>query len=81
MMGAGNYFVEICEGDFDGDGYVDDSDLAVFAADFGRIDCAVGPACDGDLNDDADCDGLDLGIFIDDFGRNDCPVPVSESSD
>jgi hypothetical protein len=49
-FGAGNYFVEICEGDFDGDGYVDDSDLAVFAADFGRIDCAVGPACDGDLN-------------------------------
>ena len=28
-----------CEGDFDGDSDVDGSDLAVFAADFGRTDC------------------------------------------
>jgi len=28
-----------CEGDFDDDGDVDGSDLAVFAADFGRTDC------------------------------------------
>jgi len=28
-----------CPGDFDGDGDVDGSDLAVFAADFGRTDC------------------------------------------
>ena len=28
-----------CEGDFDGDGDVDGSDLAVFAADFGKTDC------------------------------------------
>ena len=32
-------FGDICEGDFDGD--VDGSDLAVFAADFGRTDCPV----------------------------------------
>lgn len=31
-----------CEGDFDKDGDVDGSDLAVFAADFGRTDC---PPC------------------------------------
>ena len=30
-----------CEGDFDRDGDVDGSDLAVFAADFGRTDCEV----------------------------------------
>ena len=29
----------LCEGDFDGDGDVDGSDLAIFAADFGRTDC------------------------------------------
>jgi hypothetical protein len=29
----------VCEGDFDEDGDVDGSDLAVFAADFGRTDC------------------------------------------
>ena len=28
-----------CPGDFDGDGDVDGSDLAVFASDFGRTDC------------------------------------------
>ena len=28
-----------CEGNFDTDGDVDGSDLAVFAADFGRTDC------------------------------------------
>ena len=34
-----------CEGDFDCDGDVDGTDLAVFAADFGRTDCAPnGPA-------------------------------------
>ena len=31
--------VDVCEGDFDHDGDVDGSDLAVFAADFGRTDC------------------------------------------
>ena len=34
-------FIEPCEGDFDGDGDVDGSDLAVFAADFGRTDCPI----------------------------------------
>lgn len=29
-----------CEGDFEGDGDVDGTDLAIFAADFGRTDCA-----------------------------------------
>ena len=32
-----------CEGDFDNDGDVDGSDLSVFAADFGRTDCDLGP--------------------------------------
>ena len=31
-----------CKGDFDGDGDVDGSDLAAFAANFGRTDC---PSC------------------------------------
>lgn len=33
------YAADACEGDFDCDGDVDGSDLAVFAADFGRTDC------------------------------------------
>ena len=65
--------VEMCEGDFDRDGDVDGSDLAVFAADFGRSDCAGN--CEGDFDDDGDVDGSDLAVFAADYGRTDCPVP------
>jgi hypothetical protein len=63
----------LCEGDFDSDGDVDGSDLAVFAADFGRTDCDSGPACEGDFEPDGDVDGSDLAVFAADFGRTDCP--------
>ena len=49
------------------------SDLAVFAADFGRTDCAIGSSCEGDFNNDGDVDGSDLAVFAADFGRTDCP--------
>ncbi|OEU78069.1 MAG: hypothetical protein BA865_11755 [Desulfobacterales bacterium S5133MH4] len=32
-------FLNTCEGDFDNDGDVDGSDLAIFAADFGNTNC------------------------------------------
>ena len=63
----------ICEGDFDEDGDVDGSDLSVFAADFGRTDCATGDGCEGDFDKDDDVDGSDLAVFAADFGRTDCP--------
>ena len=66
-------FVEPCEGDFNSDGDVDGSDLAVFAADFGRTDCSSGPPCEGDFDSDGDVDGSDLAVFAGDFGRTDCP--------
>jgi hypothetical protein len=62
-----------CEGDFDNDGDVDGSDLAVLAADFGRTDCSTGDPCGGDFNHDGDVDGSDLAVFAADFGRTDCP--------
>ena len=62
-----------CEGDFDHDGDVDGSDLALFAADFGRTDCASGPECEGDFDHDNDVDGSDPAVFAADFGRTDCP--------
>ncbi len=65
--------VPACEGDFDGDGDVDGSDLAVFSEDFGRTDCSTGPICEGDFDDDGDVDGTDLAVFSQDFGRTDCP--------
>ena len=62
---------EDCEGNFDGDTDVDGSDLAVFAADFGRTDCSVD--CNGDFEPDGDVDEQDLAVFAADFGRTDCP--------
>ena len=61
-----------CEGDFDCDGDVDGSDLALFAAHFGRTDCTSGAPCKGDFYDDGDVDGSDLAVFAADFGRADC---------
>lgn len=36
---AGKYGSNLCEGDFDYNGKVDVSDLAIFATEFGRTDC------------------------------------------
>ena len=63
---------EVCEGDFEPDGDVDGSDLAVFAADFGRTNCSGD--CEGDFDTDGDVDGSDLATFAADFGRTNCPV-------
>ena len=62
-----------CEGDFDDDGDVDGSDLAIFAADFGRTNCGSAPPCEGDFDGDNDVDGSDLAVFAADFGKTDCP--------
>jgi predicted outer membrane repeat protein len=72
-IGVDEYAILPCEGNFDADGDVDGSDLAVFAADFGRMDCAAEPPCEGDFNGDNDVDGSDLAVFAADFGRTDCP--------
>lgn len=50
---------------------MDGSDLAIFAADFGRTDCVED--CEGDFDSDGDVDGSDLAVFAADFGRTDCP--------
>ena len=58
-----------CEGDFDGDGDVDGSDLAVFSADFGRTDCSPDNPCKGNFDHDGDVDDSDLVVFAEDFGK------------
>ncbi|MDL1982891.1 MAG: right-handed parallel beta-helix repeat-containing protein [Deltaproteobacteria bacterium] len=68
-----NYDFSACEGDFDLDGDVDGSDLAVFAADFGRTDCDTGEKCEGNFDCDNDVVGSDLAVFAANFGRTDCP--------
>jgi hypothetical protein len=62
-----------CPGDFHGDGDVDGSDLAVFAADFDITDCATDDPCEGDFEKDNDVDDGDLSVFAADYGRTDCP--------
>jgi hypothetical protein len=62
-----------CPGDFDGDRDVDGSDMAVFAADYGRTNCNMGDPCEGDFDVDGDVDSNDLAIFATDFGKTDCP--------
>ena len=64
--------IPVCEGDFDNDFDVDGSDLAIFAADFGRTDCSGD--CEGDFDGDGDVDGSDLAVFAADFGRTECPL-------
>lgn len=51
----------ICEGDFNNDGDVDGSDLALFAADFGRTNCIGGIVpCPCDIDSDCDVDDVDI---------------------
>ena len=73
---ANSQFMIVCAGDFDGDGDVDGSDLAVFASDFGQTDCCDpgADACGGDFNGDCDVDGSDLAVFEANFGETACPV-------
>ena len=61
-----------CPGDFDHDGDVDGTDLAVFSRDFGRTDC--NSDCMADFDSDGDVDGTDLSVFSKNFGRTDCPT-------
>ena len=62
-----------CEGDYDRDGNIDGTDLAIAVADFGRTDCLDTGGCEGDMDSDGDVDETDLAKFVLDFGRTDCP--------
>jgi len=59
-----------CPADFNGDGNVDDVDLAIISANFGDNGCAE---CDGDLDGDGDIDGDDLAQFLAAYVLHDCP--------
>ena len=71
-----------CEGDFDCDGDVDETDAASFKSDSGRSladnPCTNENPCRGDFDCDGDVDSNDNIIFNEDFGRipsnNPCPA-------
>jgi hypothetical protein len=58
--------------DIDGDGDIDESDLAEMAAQIGRIDCTYATPCSADMDLDCDVDAFDLKLFADNFGQ---PAP------
>ena len=64
--------------DFDSNGDIDDSDLSVFAADFGRTDC--NNDCKGGFDNDQDVDGSDLSVFAASFGTTGGFAPQSSWS-
>ena len=63
-----------CEGDFEGDGDVDGTDLTIFLENFGRSlyyrPCTPEDPCLGDFNNDGNVDGADIEVFLEHFGRN-----------
>ena len=65
---------EICRGDFDKNGGVDPSDLAVFAAAFGAVAGHVNYNAAADFDGTGGVDGGDLRDFSVSYGRLDCPM-------
>ena len=68
-------YIERCECDLNHDGDCDGSELATFAAEFGRTNCAEKPPCQGDFDEDGNVHSSDLVLFAEDFGRTGCPAP------
>ena len=65
-------FLRPCEGDFDNDGDVDNSNTAIFSANFGRTNCSLDVFCEADFSGDGDVDNSDVFIFSQDFGDTMC---------
>lgn len=69
-------FQRPCQGDLNGDGFVDDSDFVLFATAYNIFDCAdpLMPAgCPGDLNGDGSVDDADFVIFAGMYEMLLCP--------
>lgn len=65
-----------CQGDLNGDGYVDDTDFVVFATAYNIFDCAdplMPPGCPSDLNHDGYVDDADFVIFAQMYENLVCP--------
>jgi hypothetical protein len=61
-----------CQGDLDGDGDVDQSDLGILLADYGCTGGTPARPCPGDVDGDGDVDQSDLGVILARYGAA-CP--------
>jgi hypothetical protein len=64
-----------CEGDLNGDGFVNMGDVGLLKQEFARDCSAPGPGCLYDLNFDGFVNLGDVGILKADFARSDCACP------
>jgi hypothetical protein len=63
--------VPYCAADFDHDGDVNDTDMMLFMAEYGRAICSN--SCDGDFDSDGDVDGVDFTLIGKSYGTSGCP--------
>jgi hypothetical protein len=64
---------EPCKCDLNGDCVCNETDLAIFGDEMGRLDCNEAEGdCKCDLNHDGRCDAEDGVIFTEEYGRSEC---------
>ena len=65
-----------CPGDFDGSGFVDDTDCVTFASAYNILDCtdpSMDEGCPADINDDGFVDDADFVLFAEAYNQLLCP--------
>jgi len=65
-----------CPADFNGDGFVDDSDFTIFVAGYNILDCAdptMDASCPADINGDGAVDDSDFTLFVVAYNELICP--------
>lgn len=65
-----------CPADFNGDGFVDDSDFTIFVAGYNILDCAdptMDAGCPADINGDGFVDDADFTLFVVAYNELVCP--------
>lgn len=80
LKNSPNFYFQLfqrpCPGDLNGDGIVDDSDFALFAAAYNLLDCndsQMPPGCPADLNHDGFVDDADFVLFANAYDALLCP--------
>lgn len=73
LLAKNGIHVLVCQGDLNGNGQVDSTDLAVVLSHIGTSSGAT--LADGDIDGDGDVDSTDLSIVLGQIGLDCCPQP------